>query len=374
MTVESGQTLTEKITHGKELGKPEALPESGEPGGEMVGVAKPPPNIYEISAWIITGMTLLLVFKLHLLSALLSGLLVYELVHLAVPLLRIGNMSHSWAKLLVVALLAALIVALLTLLIWGAVHFFRSESTSISALLQKMAEIIEGARFKLPGWLVELLPDDAEGFRIGTVNWLRTHAQELPAAGKWAGLVAAHILVGMVIGAIISLGDSSELHEYRPLAGALLERVTRVRGAFHAIVFAQVRISALNTFFAWIYLGVALPLFGIHLPLVKTMVAITFFVGLLPVAGNLISNTIIVVVSLSHSLAASVASLVFLVLIHKLEYFLNARIVGGQIHARTWELLLAMLIMESAFGIPGLIAAPMYYAYVKNELADRGLV
>jgi hypothetical protein len=30
--------------------------------------------------------------------------------------------------------------------------------------------------------------------------------------------------------------------------------------------------------------------------------------------------------------------------------------------------------METAFGIPGLIAAPIYYAYLKNELADRGLV
>ena len=104
------------------------------------------------------------------------------------------------------------------------------------------------------------------------------------------------------------------------------------------------------------------------------MVAITFFVGLLPVIGNLISNTIIVVVALSYSPAASVASLIFLVLIHKLEYFLNAHIVGTQIHARAWELLVVMLVMETAFGIPGLIAAPIYYAYLKNELADRGLV
>jgi hypothetical protein len=30
--------------------------------------------------------------------------------------------------------------------------------------------------------------------------------------------------------------------------------------------------------------------------------------------------------------------------------------------------------MEAAFGIEGVIAAPIYYAYIKNELADRGLV
>ena len=41
--------------------------------------------------------------------------------------------------------------------------------------------------------------------------------------------------------------------------------------------------------------------------------------------------------SLSVSLAVAIASLVFLVIIHKLEYFLNAHIVGTQIHARAWS-------------------------------------
>jgi predicted PurR-regulated permease PerM len=69
-------------------------------------------------------------------------------------------------------------------------------------------------------------------------------------------------------------------------------------------------------------------------------VAVTFIVGLLPVIGNLISNTIIVVVSLSVSPLLAVSSLVFLVVIHKLEYFVNARVMGSEIHARAWELLL----------------------------------
>ena len=49
-----------------------------------------------------------------------------------------------------VALVAALIVITLTMLIWGAVLFFRSEPESIPALLKKMAEIIEGSRRALP--------------------------------------------------------------------------------------------------------------------------------------------------------------------------------------------------------------------------------
>jgi predicted PurR-regulated permease PerM len=37
-------------------------------------------------------------------------------------------------------------------------------------------------------------------------------------------------------------------------------------------------------------------------------------------------------------------------------------------------LLVAMLLMEAAFGIAGLIAAPIYYAYLKRELEAEALV
>jgi predicted PurR-regulated permease PerM len=61
-------------------------------------------------------------------------------------------------------------------------------------------------------------------------------------------------------------------------------------------------------------------------------------------------------------------------LIHKLEYFLNAEIVGNRIQAKSWELLLAMLVFEAAFGLEGLVAAPIYYAYIKTELRGLGLI
>jgi predicted PurR-regulated permease PerM len=96
--------------------------------------------------------------------------------------------------------------------------------------------------------------------------------------------------------------------------------------------------------------------------------------GLLPVIGNLISNSVIVIVGLSHSLSIAAASLLYLVVIHKLEYFLNAKIIGSHINARAWELLAAMLTMEALFGLPGVVAAPVFYAYVKKELANQGLV
>ena len=328
----------------------------------------------EIAAWLIAGAVLFLVLWLHLLPALLAGLLVYELVHRMAPLLQ-RRFSGERARLLAVLVLASMVVALLTAAILGAVAFFRSDAGSLTALFDKMAEIVEGTRDAFPPWVTESLPTDPDKLRETISHWLREHAPQLKLAGTEAGRAFAHILIGMIIGAVLSLREAGPEHEQKkPLARALIARAARLGDAFRRIVFAQVRISAINTIFTTIYLAALLPLFGVKLPLTKTLIAVTFIAGLLPVVGNLISNTVIVIVSLAHSPHAALASLAFLIIVHKLEYFLNARIIGSKIHADAWELLLAMLVMESAFGLPGVVAAPIYYAYLKQELTDRGLV
>jgi predicted PurR-regulated permease PerM len=235
-----------------------------------------------------------------------------------------------------------------------------------------MAQILEDARSTLPPWLVHLLPENEDNLRGASIDWLRGHAAELRSIGKEAGLTLAHVLIGMIIGAMISLEQAMPSMSRGPLASALIERTSAFAEAFRRIVFAQVRISALNTVLTAIYLAVALPLFGVHLPLTKTLIAVTFIAGLLPVIGNLISNTIIVIVSLAHSPHTALFSLLFLVVVHKLEYFLNAHIVGGQINAKAWELLIAMLLMEALFGLPGVVAAPIVYAWIKGELDKAG--
>src|SRR5215207_5033079 len=96
-------------------------------------------------------------------------------------------------------------------------------------------------------------------------------------------------------------------------------RARLLGAAFRSVVFAQVRISALNTALTALYLLVIVPWMGIQLPFAKTIVVVTFITGLLPVIGNLISNTVIVVVSLSVSPVLALSSLAFLVVIHKLE-------------------------------------------------------
>jgi len=328
---------------------------------------------YTVAAWVLAGVALVLVLQLHVLPALLAGMLVYELVHVIAPTMN-KHLSDKRAKLIAVGLLSAIVVLLVAAAIGGAIVFFRSDAGSLSALLAKMAEIIGSSRATLPDWLVQYVPERPEDLKQTLAQWFRSHAAEVQLMGTEAGRAVALTVIGMVLGAMVALHEAAPIETNRPLARELVERLERLGDAFRRVVFAQVQISLINTVLTGIYLALVLPLFGVNLPFKKTLIAVTFITGLLPVLGNLISNVVIVVVSLSYSLNVAVGSLLFLIVIHKLEYFLNARIVGRRVESRAWELLLAMVAMEAAFGISGVIAAPIYYAYVKDELGERGLV
>jgi len=329
-------------------------------------------NRYDIAAWIIVAAGLVVVLELHLLSALLAGLLVYELVHIAVPKLP-RQLSGHRAHAIMVTALAFLAAGMVATAVTGLVVFVRGEG-QLSSLLEKMAESISRARDRLPSWLSGYLPASTDAVKDDSVHWLELHAKEIRTVGADFGRAVAHIVIGLVTGAMVCLTNIQVHKIERPLARALAERMARLGNAFRRIVFAQVRISSINTLLTGLFLLAGLPIFGVHLPLAKTLVVLTFVVGMLPVIGNLISNTVMVVVAISVSPHVALSALAFLVVIHKLEYFLNARIVGAQIRARAWELLVAMLLMEAAFGMAGIIAAPIYYAYLKDELSARELV
>lgn len=334
----------------------------------------PPVNRFQIAAWTMMAAGLLLTLTLHLLPALLAGLLVVQLVHLLAPRFVIGRLDHTWAKILVVSLITLIVLGALGGFTAGVILYLRTEG-GLAGLLTKMAEIIANSRELLPEWAAAWLPQgDNTGIRANLVTWLSTHALDIRKLSGDAGRVLLHFIIGLVIGSFIALRRAIPHATLAPLAQAMCERVNRLGDAFRRVVFAQMRISALNALLTGIYLMVVLPAFGVQLPFTKTMIVVTFIVGLLPVLGNLVSNTVIVIISLSHSLAIAATSLGFLVIIHKLEYFVNARIIGGQIKARAWELLIAMVVMEAAFGVQGVIAAPIVYAYVKKELSDRELI
>ena len=239
---------------------------------------------------------LLLLLYLKLLPALLGGLLVYALVNVLVPKLQTPAADRS--RLLAVALLAVVVIGLFTVAGFSLASFLRGSGETVPGLLQRMAEIIENSRGRLPAWFLQYFPENADALRQALVNWLRGHTDMFQVAGAGAGRTLAHVLIGMVIGALLSLESAAVGHEHGPVTESLARRALGLADAFRRVVFAQVWISAINTTLTALYLAVVLPAFGVNLPFTKTLIMVTFVVGLLPILGNLVSNTVIFIVSL----------------------------------------------------------------------------
>lgn len=334
------------------------------------------PDVYsqkraDLIAFACISFALFAVIYLKLLGALLAGLLVHELVHMmAAQFFR--NKAWGRAKVLALVILLTTIVMMLAGAVIAIVVYFGSDTESPAVLLQKLADTIAEMRKSMPEGVQKWIPEQITDMKEQLSVWLKSHAEQVRNAGGAIAHLVVTSIVGMVIGALVSLKEAISEDEPRYLTGAVTRCLTTLTESFRRIVFAQLRISALNTVLTSAYLLVVLPLMGIHLPLTETMILVTFLAGLIPIVGNLISNAVIVIISLRYSWEVAVGSLAFLVVIHKLEYFFNAKIVGTQIKSSAFELLSAMLIMEAAFGIPGIVAAPIYYAYFKNEFNKRG--
>jgi predicted PurR-regulated permease PerM len=254
------------------------------------------------------------------------------------------------------------------LALFGAFELLLSASSGgLARLLQLLADTLDQIRATAPQWLATRLPDSAAAMQEAISGWLRSHAGEVQHWGRAALRVLLHLIIGLAIG--LMAGASSAAPAPAPAVVRLAQaRLQQLALAFSDVVAAQLRISLINTALTALYLLVVLPALGYHVPLATTLVAFCFFASLLPIVGNLLSNATITLAALTVSAWLGVVSLGFLVVVHKLEYFLNARIVGGRIRVPTYALLASMLALEAAFGVAGLVAAPVYCAWLTREL------
>lgn len=274
-------------------------------------------------------------------------------------------------------LLAASVVVILPLLVLG---FFLANAKGMAfgvvgqyqALLHYLASTVLEIREKLPADLAIHLPDEIQDAQVWLANYLKSKARELTGVGT-AGLHGFLLVyVGLVIGALIK--GTPRMPSRAPLRCALRQRAAHFITAFRQIVVAQFWIASINAISTALFLLVALPLFDVKMPYIGALVALTFFAGLIPIVGNLVCNSVITLAGVSVSPGVGLACLAFLVAIHKAEYVINAKILGKQTNTAAWELLAVMFIGEAIFGLPGLVVAPLYYAYAKKELQVAGLV
>lgn len=311
---------------------------------------------------------LLGILALHLLLALIAGLSAFALHRALEGVLarRLSARASPIMAMLLVVLMLIVLVGLASAKINGMSAGASPES--LTALLQLMADALDKLRTSLPVWLADRLPSSAEALRQMAAHWLRENAADVQRFGHHTVRGVVYVLAGIVIGLLASYAGRREPAGRARFMQAWRERLAQLERSFADVVAAQLRIALANTALTAIYLLAVVPLLDFHLPFTATLIVVTFVAGLIPVVGNLLSNTAIVLTSLVVSPWLALLSLAFLVGIHKLEYFLNAHIVGSRIRVPTYELLAVMLVLEAAFGIAGVVAAPIYYAWFTREL------
>lgn len=310
-----------------------------------------------------------------LLLPLLAGLLAYSLVHLMACAMG-GRVKGQVSKYLAATVLSVIVVGSLTAAGWWLIDFFYSDPSRIHGVQQKLIDVLASAQPHIPEWLWKRMPHTVEELNQLIVKVAVDNMFMAKTLGTEVGVVVLDFILGMVIGALIAMTETSQQNVLlaRPLAHEFFVRAKNLAVAFKTIVFAQVRISAINAFVTFLFLFVVLPLCGVELPFRKTLVVLAFIFGIMPVIGNTISNFILIFIGLSHSLPVALGAFTFMFIVHKFEYFLNAKIMGHSIQSNTWEILFAMVVMKQLFGLPGLIAAPIFYAYIMSELRQKELI
>ena len=332
----------------------------------------------EIAAWALVGALVIFVIVQHLVSAFIVGLTLYLILdRVSVRISR--RLSGSAVRPLALLIVAVITGAVVTGAVLLAATLLRRNAAILPDMLNQMAEILGSVRIWLGGVGRQFIPEvmtDAEDLKAMVQGWLKTNAQTLRAGGLWIGVGLIHVIMGVLLAVLVFFRHVTRHDEHTrgPLARHLVEKVDHFARAFSSVALAQIKISGVNTVLTGLYLLVALPLFDIEIPFATTLVLITFICGLIPVVGNLISNTFITILSMGVSVGVAVASLSFLIIIHKLEYLINSRIVGGETDSQAWEILLAIIIGEAAFGVSGIVMAPIIYAFIKRELREKALL
>lgn len=132
---------------------------------------------------------------------------------------------------------------------------------------------------------------------------------------------------------------------------------------FKQVMGGQMIISLINTAVSGIIV------FGLHLPSPLLLIGLIFFCGLFPVVGNLVSNTILTIIAfISIGLWAAGVCLILLIVIHKLEYFLNSKIISAIVNLPMVVSLTSLVIGEVLLGLIGLMLAIPMLLFLRHEL------
>jgi predicted PurR-regulated permease PerM len=313
-------------------------------------------NARKIS-YLLFALMAVAVVALHLGPVLLSGLFTFMILDLTYRKLT-PRVPAGMARF---AALGVFIVSG-TALFWMFGDFARKAlgtlPTIANTAIPKLLETVEAHGFNLPF-------EGVYDLREIVVRAIRENVQVITRASGLLTMRFFHIVVGVFVAVLcfMTTGDETyQPNQFDAIRKEFNARITTFMLGFEKVFGAQIMISGINTVLTSIFL------IAMGFPYLTFLIPATFILGCLPLVGNISSNTIIVGTALTFSFQHAVFSLVFLVVIHKLEYFLNSRIMGSSINAPMWQTLLGILLGDVVMGVAGILLAPALIHYVKEEM------
>lgn len=311
-------------------------------------------------SYIVLALTLALIGLLQLGAPFLALLFSYFV------LTKLGRfIPNKWATLAIFILVAAGIG-------YTTVHFTRAAITALP-------KIADNSIPSAIAWAEEhdlSLPfTDFEGMKAHAMTTIKDQAKYLGDFANFArhaSTTVVFILIAIVCAVSIFFNHRLDLfpesHKvrnnlYSVYCHEVSERFTAFYQSFSTVIGAQMTISAINTVLTAIFV------FAVGIPYAPVVVGLTFLCGLFPIVGNVVSNTVIVFVAFLVSGKLAIFALIFLVVIHKLEYFLNSKIIGARIRNPIWLTLIGLIIGEKLMGVPGMILSPVVLNYVRVEMS-----
>ncbi len=217
---------------------------------------------------------------------------------------------------------------------------------------------------------IELPFSDYASLKTVALDEVKDKVANVGRYARAAALQIAMLIMGLVVAVSLFVSAKWEAENdpdvgkdsiYSMVVRELGVRFQTFYASFARVIGAQIAISTINTILTAAFLIAN----GYHY--ITVIIVITFLFGLLPIIGNILSNTLIVGVGFTVSPKVALFALIFLVVIHKLEYFLNSKVIGDRIKSPMWLTLVGLILGEKLMGIPGMILAPVVLHYIKVE-------
>jgi predicted PurR-regulated permease PerM len=279
--------------------------------------------------------------------------------------------SFGRSKTLGVTLYLILVVAIT----WGLIFFSKQAYKTLPEIAnQTIPAVVNFAEQQG----VELPFTDYASLKALALKEVNERIANVGRYAREATVLVAMLIIGLVVALSFFINkkwdvdnepDALKDNLYATVARELVLRFETFYASFARVIGAQIIISIINTALTSVFL------IWHGFPYASVIVVLTFLCGLLPIIGNLMSNTLIIGVAFTMPNGPRMAlfALIFLVVIHKLEYFLNSKIIGDRIKNPMWLTLVGIVLGEKLMGIPGMILAPVVLHYIKAEASKRKL-